>query len=379
MYLFFIRRNAGFSLIELSVIITIAATLTIGFLVWSSPTGMTNAVKNIQTKRTMQEVANAIEAFRVQEGRLPCPADPLLREDNTRLPGAEPDQYVNPFGVEDLNTTRAASGGNAIGVDCPNPVGAVPAHSLGLSSSDMFDAWNRQLIYHVSNQLCGTSTLTSQTDDVTHKQIGCNDSDYANHSGNLIVREDSGTSLTEAGAYVLLSTGANGYGGRLASAESLSNSTHVSEIENYNSDNIYSLGVPSTNFDDILIYRTKSQIEQLTYKKDAQLLSKAKCRANSTSIEELNTSTLQNLYSTFTTYQQDTLNTGDQVTLGLLLTIQEVCIQYYGADNAGITAWGGPKCPGNSQYYVASHACECPSGDWDDCCPGGNWDACLDL
>jgi len=373
------RQTYGFSLIELSVIITIAATLTIGFLVWTSPTGLTDAIRNVQTHRTMQKVADAIEAFRVQEGRLPCPADPLLREDNTRLPGASTDMYVNPFGTEDLNTTRSATTENAIGVDCPNSIGAVPAHSLGLNTRYMFDAWNRQLIYHVSNSLCGSSTLTAQTNDVTHKQTGCRASDYANHSGDLIVHEDDGTALTESAAYILLSAGANGYGTRLPSAEPVGNPSQSAEIENADGDAIYTVATPGTTFDDILTYRTKSQIEQLTYKKDAQLLSKTKCRTNSTAIHELTTSSLHNLQTTFTTYERNTLNTGDQVTLGLLLTLQEICIEHYGADEAGITAWGGPQCPGNAQYDIASRACECPSGNWDDCCPGGNWDACLDL
>ena len=371
--------QSGFSLIELSVIITLAATLAVGFLVWTSPPGLTNAEKNIETHHTLQEISSAIEAFRVREGRLPCPADPFMREDNTRLPGAITDSYVNPFGIEDLNTNRTGSGGTSVGIDCPNPVGTVPVHSLGLSSRYAFDAWNRQLLYHVSDALCGTSTVTTTTGNVIHKQKSCNDTDYLNNSGNITVQQENGENLAKTAAYIVVSYGENGYGGRLSSAASVGDSPHHAEIENYNGDTLYVLANTSSNFDDLLLYRTKSQIEQLTNKKDALLFSKTTCRENGTAIESLNTTTLQHLQTTFTTYQQNDQNTGDQVALGILLSIQEICIEYYGADNAGIAAWGGPACPGDGHYFVNSRACECPSGNWDNCCPGGNWDACLDL
>jgi type II secretory pathway pseudopilin PulG len=370
------QKYSGFSLIELSVIISVAATLAVGFLVWTSPPGITNATKNVETHRKMQYIANALEAFRVHEGRLPCPADPLMREDNTRLPDAPTDTYVNAFGVEDLN--RSNSTGSPIGIDCPNPVGAIPFHTLGLSSSYLYDAWNRKFEYHISDNLCGTSTVTVETGSTTHLQKGCSSNDYLNNSGNLIIQRADGDPITDVAAYVVVSFGENGHGARMPSSELIENSTNTSEIENYNGNNIYVSDDLTTNFDDLVLYRTKSQIEQLANKKDALLFSKEKCRNNSTAIEGLSTTNLQDLHTNFTTYQQDEINSGDQVTLGILSSIQEICIEYYGADSDGITAWGGPKCPGSAQYSTASRACECPAGNWDNCCPGGNWDACLD-
>lgn len=375
-YTIYNLRRAGFSLIELSVIISLAATLAVGFLVWTTPPGISNAAKNVATLRKMDDIANAMEAFRVYHGRLPCPADPYIREDNTRLAGAPTDLYVNNFGTEDLNNSPSENA--AVGIDCPNSIGSIPVSALGLSSNYTYDAWNRRFLYHVSDTLCGTSIASGESGNVTRKQKGCSSNDYLTNSGNLIIHNEAGISLTDSAAYVVVSYGENGYGARLPSGEVAVESTDTSEIENYNNNATYIERNISNNFDDLLLYRSKSQIEQLTTKKDALLLSKTKCRANSTAIENLNTTTLNTLANNFTTYQQGSLNSGDQVALGILLSVQEICIEYYGADNNGVALWGGPKCPATAHYSTELRSCECPTGNWDNCCPGGDWDACLD-
>jgi hypothetical protein len=370
-------QKTGFSLIELSVIVTLAATLAVGFLAWTSPPGITNATKNVETHRKMQDIASAIEAFRVHNGRLPCPADPYIREDNTRLQGAPTDSYVNSFGVEDLNSSLGTE--NApIGIDCPNSIGSIPVNALGLRSDYMYDGWNRRFLYHVSDNLCGTSTTSSSTGTIERKDKGCSSSDYINNSGNLIIHQENGASLTEAAAFILVSYGENGFGARLPSGEVVIESDNNAEIENYNNNTTYIEDTTTSAFDDLIIYRTKSQIEQLATKKDALLLSKTKCRNNSTTIGALSTANLTTLNTNFNSYQQGVLNSGDQVTLGILLSIQEICIEYYGADEDGIALWGGPQCPATGFYSVQSRACECPTGNWDNCCPGNNWEACLD-
>src|SRR5574343_66066 len=109
---FKIKLTRGFSLIELSVIISIAAAIAVGFMAWNNKSSVVISQQSIVTQKHMKEIMNAIENFRINYGKLPCPADSKMREDGTYIDGTI--HNSNNFGVENLNTLSSGLNSNGI-------------------------------------------------------------------------------------------------------------------------------------------------------------------------------------------------------------------------------------------------------------------------
>jgi type II secretory pathway pseudopilin PulG len=373
-------KQKGFSLIELSVIISVAASATIGFLSWTQPKNIDDARKATITRESMKVISNAIEAFVVEKGRLPCPADQLMRIDNTSASGT--DYYVNDYGVEDLDTSDTLiNGTKTLGVDCPNSNGAVPVYSLGLGKSYMTDGWGRRFTYQVATTLCGADAGIAgnvgddPAADMTSRRKGCTKYSYATGTGNITVTDGS-LNLTTTASYVLVSHGANGKGAYLPSGSQLANGTG-NELENSNTNTTFVKAVNSSSFDDIVMFKTKTQVNRLNDSQDIKQVSIAECEANSTALKNITLTSGDEMTNTITTHLHGTYNTGQKVALGIMMAYQSLCVKYYGATtgtgaNAG---WSGAQCPGNNNtavngktYVAASNSCYCKSNLWDGNC-----------
>lgn len=391
-----LKPNRGFSLVELSVVISVAASATVGMLAWTQPTSATNALKSAETTKRMQEIQKAIENFRVLNKRLPCPADPLMRNDNTRAPlgtnyliptGASTNSYKNDYGMEDLYTSEA-SGLITPGVNCPISVGAVPVFSLGLDESYITDGWGRLFTYHVSPSLCGIDTYTTaDLANAATEKVGCTEKDYRNKTGTIFVDNYAATvSLTKSAAFTLVSHGVNGFGAFLPSGVKLPASADAKEVENSDGDTSYVKNIQTTVFDDIVVFETKNYLESLSNRKSVKHLTVEQCQANSQALSKV-TLTEVAAMKAMTSYQQNTIdasaiqNTGDKALLGILKATQTICVSYYGAAPATINGktWSGAQCPGNrnphpdatpfvSTYTAATDSCVCASGLWDGNC-----------
>jgi prepilin-type N-terminal cleavage/methylation domain-containing protein len=353
------RKQKGFSLIELSVVISVAAAATVGYLSWTQPANITDAQKAIVTKESIEEISKAIEAFRVEKGRLPCPADPYIRIDNTRNAAGGTDYYVNDYGVEDLDTNQATvNGTTTLGVDCPVNIGSVPVHSLGLSNKYINDGWNKRFTYQVSKNLCysdpGTEVLgvTSAAMDLSRLR-GCTKADYLNGGGGITVTDGTNT-LTANAAYVLVSHGANGKGAFLPSGEKTADSGNANEAENTNGytttppDSKFIKATISSTFDDLVYFKTKTQIERLTDRKAVKQISVQDCEANSLAISQIGIAEATAMSDNITDHTYGTsYNNGQQVALGILMAMQSICVKDYGAVAATINGktWSGAKCP----------------------------------
>lgn len=412
------KKQKGFSLIELSVIISVAASAAVGFLAWTQPTYSTNSQKAMITQSKMRDIQAAIDSFRVLKKRLPCPADPLMRSDNTRATGIDYDHttatttdattctdfanhpydcYVNDFGMEDLYNTSTIVSGIATqlhpAVNCPVSVGAVPVRSLGLDDSYANDGWGRRFTYHVSPSLCGNNgrgTTASAADlAATTDLAGCSETDYQSKSGNLVVTNTSSTVLTKSASYVLVSHGANGSGAFLPSGQKLAQSANANEILNNagTSTTTYVKGDQSSTFDDLVVFATKNQTESMTARKNVKNISVADCEANSQAISKITITETNAMKTNYTnSVQNSTLNTGDQALLSVLWATQTLCVQYYGFAPATINGqtWHGAQCPGNqnvnfaglhpdgttfaSTYSSSTNGCDCPGGLWNGNC-----------
>lgn len=141
-------RAGGFSLIEISIVLIIAGlALGAGLAVLGPQLKERNYTR---TQEQLQRTADAIVAFAVGNGRLPCPATPTSNGHESWC--------VAPTGacVESTSTAALLSGRGrcAAGVTVPVQQGTVPARSLGLPEQSpagtLVDAWAGTITYAVT-------------------------------------------------------------------------------------------------------------------------------------------------------------------------------------------------------------------------------------
>lgn len=375
-----INHKSGFSLLELSIIISTAAALTVGFLNWQSPSTATNSQKYIETQKKIETINTAIEAFRISKKRLPCPADPFMRPDNSRNSDAPIDYFVNPFGVEDLDTNNdIVNSEQTIGMDCPNNIGSLPVFSLNLGKEYIMDAWGNRFTYHVSNSLCGSENTSNNNNSIVNRAynslIGCTEYSYKNNNGNINIKNKNNDILVNNAAYVILSHGANGLGSTLISSSKAKMPISAEEIENSNSDDEYIITEQSKNFDDVLLFKTRQQIEKDIKSRDENFLSVEACNDNSDVIRELTNSELVDLDDGLSGYEYHLSTSSDQSVLRILNTIQASCIETYGVYANNENGWIGAQCVGNrdisingSTFDPKTGTCKCANGKWDGSC-----------
>jgi sugar lactone lactonase YvrE/type II secretory pathway pseudopilin PulG len=169
----------GFTLIQLSILLTVAALVLVAIL----PSTRTAMNANNATNAKMNTVLTALRQYESKTATLPCPADASLPIGSAS------------YGVAAANpgTGTNCSGGSPAAnyVDAANNVaiGAVPVRALGLSNDYAVDAYGRDITYAVDTNatVCFLGTL----------------------SGKIAVT-DNGTVNTSVIA--LLSHGADGHG-----------------------------------------------------------------------------------------------------------------------------------------------------------------------
>jgi len=197
-------HQAGFSLVEMAIVLLIVALLLGGLLPTLS--GQIEQRRVSETSKQLDEIKDALIGYAIINGRLPCPA--------TITP-------TNSNGTESF-----VSGGNASNGNCANFYnGYVPAATLGLAGTDSsgfaVDAWSNRIHYAVTSW----SSTSPAVNNVFTTMNGMSTIGISNLSPNLLVCSTAtgitssscatGTSLTSNGVpAVIYSTGKNGaYGG----------------------------------------------------------------------------------------------------------------------------------------------------------------------
>jgi prepilin-type N-terminal cleavage/methylation domain-containing protein len=221
------RSLAGFSLIELAVVLLVVGLLLAGVLI---PLSAQLTAKNVKdTTNTLLEIREAIIGFAAANGRLPCPAKADLPTDT---------------GIEDPVGTG----------DCSHSLnGYVPAATLGIGPTDSqgfaLDAWGNRIRYSVTtvnNKVFTKPGKIKQTGiaglNPDLKVCSVIDSVGANCASNH--------TLASGAAAVVFSQGRRG-GGALGGTD---------ETENTDADNVfvsheeYAPSADAGEFDDILIW-----------------------------------------------------------------------------------------------------------------------------
>ena len=221
---------AGFSLVEMAVVLVILAILITAIGV---PLGtQLDQQRAVDTQKQLETIKEAIYGFAMANGRLPCPA-----------------------------TTGAASAVSspAISGVCTQPVGFVPAVTLGLASPDpggfAIDGWNdgnvlRRLRYAVSTANASALTTTDGIRTATMATVSATAQLYVCATGLTAPppSTDCGTMtvLSDRAPFVLISLGKD--------PTTDGTPPPYDAINNQNGDIVFSNGTQTSTFDDIVTW-----------------------------------------------------------------------------------------------------------------------------
>lgn len=206
------QTQAGFSLVEMAIVLAIVGLLLAGLLPTIS--SQIEQQRRNETRKQMDEIKDTLAGFAIINGRLPCPtttADP---------------SNVN-YGVED--TTCPAGGTD----------GYLPWKTLGVPETDAWGSkrsstgnpWTGYWRYRVDRNFATSFSLTTPPST----------------ADSLVIQNNSGSSLTtttERPVAVVYSTGPN----------------LTADGQNATYDGTYQSDVPSPTFDDMLVWISRPQL-----------------------------------------------------------------------------------------------------------------------
>jgi prepilin-type N-terminal cleavage/methylation domain-containing protein len=226
--------NAGFTLVEMAIVLMIVALLLGGLL----PTISSQVEQRHEndTRKQLDEIQQALIGFAVINGRLPCPAT------------------SNSNGAEKFAVGHSAADGQ-----CFNFYnGYIPAATLGISGANnaglVLDSWGNPIRYAVTSWNSASPSLN----DVFTTTNGMHTVGISNLAPTSLLVCSSSTAsgfsssscgtnnaLTTNGVpAVIFSTGKNGAQG----------SAGTDEAANLDNNQTFVSHLPSANFDDIVIW-----------------------------------------------------------------------------------------------------------------------------
>jgi prepilin-type N-terminal cleavage/methylation domain-containing protein len=226
------RKNLGFTLIEMAMVLMIIALVLGGSLPVIS--GQIEQQRNTETRKQLAEIREALLGFAVSNNRLPCPADGTL---NT--------------GVE------ATTGGGAALVCSLNSnvtnssKGVVPWSTLGVSETD---AWGRRFTYNVTSAFAdGADGTNDAAAAACPTSTGVSFKLCSQANLNVLIAA-AGANLAANLPAVVVSHGKNGLGAYTQQGVQLTGATG-DELENANTgNNNFVNHDASPNFDDLLVW-----------------------------------------------------------------------------------------------------------------------------
>lgn len=217
------KRTRGFTLIELAIVLVVITILIGGLAVPLSAQIQTRRVA--ETKQTLNEARDAIYGYAMTHNSY----DP-----NRRL---LPCPDTTGDGREDRDASDNA---------CIDYVGWLPWVDLGAAAQD---AWGNRIRYAVHPPLARKSDGLPPPSAPTNMLLVCTLSTCSPNSPDVV---------TANVAFVLLSHGPNGWGGRNVNGSTLAAPTGANELANLDTDRVYvsrppSLpGQPAGEYDDIV-------------------------------------------------------------------------------------------------------------------------------
>lgn len=229
------RAQAGFTLIELSIVVLIVGLMLSAFGAAFVQYMQTAREKAVQQK--IEDIETALGRFLALNGRYPCPARMIAPPDSAS------------FGVEvNTNCGAGAIGGTfrATGTDGRMVrIGAVPTRTLNLPDDYALDSWSMRILYGVTEVLASPGT-------------------FAQNRGAFSIVDSNGNSVITppgSGHYAVISVGPDAMGSYTAQGAA-GPACVAARLDGENCDNdatlratvLYSAATGNTHFDDYITY-----------------------------------------------------------------------------------------------------------------------------
>jgi len=146
------KRKRGFSLIQVSIILTVASIVMVNAL----PASKSTSKSTKETSDKTAVVMNAFRSYMANNGTLPCPADPRLAvgSDNYGVKAANNGATNNCMGASPAVPYKLTNTVN--GVTANVAIGMIPVKSLGLSKDYALDSYGRNITYMVDTRATET-------------------------------------------------------------------------------------------------------------------------------------------------------------------------------------------------------------------------------
>ncbi len=212
------QPQAGFSLIELSIVFVVIGILMTGALTFVS--GYTKGHQIKETRMKLQAIEQALIVHVRKYGHIPCPASRTTQRGTASF-GVSPTlcNTAPPGGTVDVNSGKVR-------------IGMVPVKRLGLPEEHAFDGWGNRITYAAIRDLA--------VDQTTYNSYATTDTD-----GVIIIQDGNGNQLYPAddkniNAYALISHGSDGKGSfnRTGQVVNACNSA-MKDGENCDSDSLF--------------------------------------------------------------------------------------------------------------------------------------------
>lgn len=252
-------NDRGFTLVETAIVFLIGS-----FLLYTVASAASVRLESERLKSTylrLELIMKALEQYAKLYKQLPCPANPTLAVDNVSFGDG-----VGTGGTASGNTdcTAANLERATTGTYTDVPRGAIPVKQLGLNPLVAVDGWGRKFTYVVTEALTMAGSPAANNgflDYCTSNALPCvNGTD-----GAIDIRQTSvaATSITTNAAVLVISHGANGWGGYVRDGNARLDATggSANEDENVDADSLYVSYTPNaTDYDDITEYRMRWQM-----------------------------------------------------------------------------------------------------------------------
>jgi prepilin-type N-terminal cleavage/methylation domain-containing protein len=239
--------DAGFSLLEISVVLGIISLITGGLLSFSSL--QTERNNRNETLNKLQAIELALQRHAYVTESLPCPASRLSMPNDAN------------YGVEQVGCTTGTPAGTATagaGINAIS-IGVVPTRTLNLPDNYMLDAWGNRITYAVIKGLTDQKGIRFYTSTATNNVINIVD------RNNNQLNDANPLSIV---AYVALSHGKNGRGAYTKSAMPRICTAGFNDSQNCNDDIVFMdarivASETSSSFDDLVRWKTLSFLKPM--------------------------------------------------------------------------------------------------------------------
>jgi hypothetical protein len=234
-------QRAGFNLIQMSILLTVASIAMVSALPSVEQGGYySKAAATIEKMRTIEQAAIG---FMAANGRRPCPADGQYGVD------------AASFGKEAGNPGTCTGGSPAapFGPDAGTGYivgGTVPTKTLGLPDEYAFDEWGRRITYIVDKR-------------ATKKYVCGTLQNYPHNAGTggIAIKNSTGGSTIENTMYAYISHGADGHGAFPMQGSTVANRINTGSID---TDSLTNSGVNASftydtaNFTNVKVKKEKT-------------------------------------------------------------------------------------------------------------------------